>query len=77
MRWAGHVVRVGKRSVCRFLVGKPEETRPLGRPRRRWEHKSKMDLQAVGCEVMDWFALAQDRESWQALVSAVMNLRVQ
>jgi len=36
----------------------------------------KMNFQEVGFEVMDWMVLAQDRDSWQALVEAVMNLRV-
>ena len=58
------------------LVGKPEGKRPLERPRRRWEDNIKMDLQEVGCGVMDWIELAQDRDSWRALVTAVMNLRV-
>jgi hypothetical protein len=35
-----------------------------------------MDLQEVGCGDMDWIKLAQDRESWQALLIAVMNLPV-
>ena len=35
-----------------------------------------MDLQAVGCGYMDWIGLAQDRDRWRTLVSAVMNLRV-
>jgi len=35
-----------------------------------------MDLQEVGCGYMDWIGLAQDRDTWQTLVSAVMNLRV-
>jgi hypothetical protein len=35
-----------------------------------------MDLQEVGFEVMVWIKVAQDRESWRALVTAVMNLRV-
>ena len=36
-RWAGHVARMGEvRGVHRVLVGKPEERRPLVRPRRRW-----------------------------------------
>ena len=33
-----------------------------------------MDLQKVGCGYMDWIGLAQDRDRWQTLVSAVMNL---
>jgi len=50
MRWAGHVARMGEeRGVYRVLVGKPEEKRPLGRPRRRWVDNIRMDLQEVGC----------------------------
>jgi hypothetical protein len=77
MRWAGHVARMREvRGVCRVLVGKPEGKRILGRPMRRWEDNIKMDHQEVGCGVMDWIELAQDRESRRALVNAVMNLRV-
>jgi len=77
MRWAGHVARMGEeRGVCRVLVGKLEGRRPLGRPRCRWVDNIRMDLQEVGCGYMDWIGLAQDRERWRTLVSAVMNLRV-
>ena len=61
---------------CRVLVGKPERKRPLGRPRRRWVDNIRMDLQEVGCGYMEWIGLAQDRDRWRTLVSAVMNLRV-
>jgi len=57
-------------------VGRPEGKRPLWRPRRRWEENVKMNFQEVGCGGMDWIELAQDRVRWQALVNAVMNLRV-
>jgi len=78
MRRAGHVARMGKRrGVYRVLLGRPEGKRPLGRPRRRWEDNIKVDLQEVGCGGMDWIDLAQDRDSWWALVNGVMNLWVQ
>jgi len=77
MRWAGHVARIGEeRGVYRVLVGKPEGRRPLGRSRRRWADNIRTDLQEVGCGYMDWIGLAQDRDRWRTLVSAVMNLRV-
>ena len=60
----------------RVLVGKPEGRRPLGRPRRRWVDNFRMDLQEVGCGYMDWIGLAQDRDRWRTLVSAVMKFRV-
>jgi hypothetical protein len=64
------------RVVYRVLVGKPEGKRPLGRPRSRWEDNIRMDLQEVGYGCVDWTGLAQDRDRWRALVSAVINLRV-
>jgi len=62
--------------VYRVLVGKPEGKRPLKRPRRRWVDNIRMDLQEVRCTYMDWIGLAQDRDKWRTLVSAVMNLWV-
>jgi hypothetical protein len=61
MSWARHVARMGQ----------------LGRPGRRWKDNSKLHLQKVGCEGMDWIDLAQDRVvRWRAVVNAVMNFRV-
>jgi hypothetical protein len=67
---------VKRRGVYRVLMGKPEENRPLGRPRRRWEDNIKIDLQEVRFGGMDWIELAQDRDRRQALVNGVMNFLV-
>ena len=69
------LIWVRRGGVYRVLVGKPEGKRLLGRPRRRWVD-NMMDLQEGGCGYMDWIGLAQDRDRWQTLVGAVMNLRV-
>ena len=77
IRWTGYVARMGEeKGLYRFLLGKPEGRRPLGRPRRRWVDNIRKDLQEVGCGYMDWIGLAQDRDRWRTLVSAVMNLRI-
>jgi hypothetical protein len=72
VRWAGHVARMGEeRKVFKVLVGKPKEKRPLGKPRRRWEDGIRIHI----TEIVDWIRLAQNRDRWRAVVSAVMNLR--
>ena len=77
MRRAGHVARVGvRKGVYIVLMGRLEEKSPLGRPRRRWEDNIKKDLQEVGCGGVGWIELAQDKDSWRALVNAVTNHRV-
>jgi hypothetical protein len=62
--------------IYRAMVGIPDGSRPLVRPRRRWKDNIKIDLQKVGCRVTDWIDLAQDRERWRTLVNAVTNFRV-
>jgi len=58
------------------LLGKPEGKRPLRRSRRRWVDNIRMDLQEVKCGYVDWIGLAQDRDRWRTIVSAVMDLGV-
>jgi len=75
IRWVGHVERMGeRRGVYRVLVEKPEQKRPLWRPRRRWEDNIKMELQEVGCWGKNWIELAQDKDRRRTLVNKVMNL---
>jgi hypothetical protein len=56
----------------KVLVGKPEGRRVLG----RWEDGIRMDVREIGLGGVDLIRLAQDRDRWRAVVSAVMNLRV-
>jgi hypothetical protein len=63
------------RGVYRILVGRPEGKRPLGRPRRRWEDKIKLDVMEIGIDGANWIQLAQDRVQWRNCVNTVMNLR--
>jgi hypothetical protein len=65
-----------KRNAYRFLVGKQEGRRPLGRSRHMWLDNIRMDLVEVGWSDVDWIGLAQDRDRWRVLVNAVLNLRV-
>jgi hypothetical protein len=77
MRWAAHVACMGEEKyVYKVLVGKPEGKRPFGRLRRRWEDGIRMDLREAGWGSVQWIQLAQDRDRWRDVVSALMNLRV-
>jgi hypothetical protein len=71
----GHVACMGeRRNAYSVLVGKPDGKRPFERPRCRWEDGIKMDLREIGGGGVEWIQLAQDRDCWRALVTAVMNL---
>jgi hypothetical protein len=67
---------VEERKLYRVLVGKAEGKRPLRRPRHRWDDGIRMDLREIGLGCVYWIRLAQDRDQWWALVSAVMNFWV-
>jgi len=77
MKLAGHVARMAdSRGVYRVLLWKPAGKRLLRWLRSKWEDNIKMDFQEVLCGGIDWIKLAQDRDSWRTLESAVMNLQV-
>jgi hypothetical protein len=65
-----------KRNAYKILVGKPEEKRPLGRPRRGWVDNIQVDLREIEWDGMDWMDLAPNREQCRALENMAMNLRV-
>jgi hypothetical protein len=76
MTLAGDVARMEeKRNTYTIVVGKPEEKRPLGRPRRRWVGNIKMNLRDIEWGDMDWIHVGQDGDQWRALVNTVMNHR--
>jgi hypothetical protein len=64
------------KNFTRFWWENSEGKRPLGRLRRRWEDGIRMNLREIGLGGVDLILLAQDRDWWRAVVSAVMNLRV-
>jgi hypothetical protein len=66
----------GEERCIQGFCGEPEGKRPLGRPKRRRDDNVKMDVQEVGCGVMDWNDQAHYRDRRRALVNAVMNFLV-
>ena len=64
------------RSAFKILTGKPTGKRPLGRPRRRWEGYTRMDLEEIGINADNWVYSAQDKDYWRALLNAALHLRV-
>jgi hypothetical protein len=65
-----------KRNAFKLLVGKPEENMLLERSKCRWVNKINLGLMGIVCGGLGWIGLAQGKESWRALVKAVMNHRV-
>jgi hypothetical protein len=61
------------KNAHRVLVGKPE--RDNLKYRRRWQYSIKTDVEEVGWQAVEWISL-NNRDTWQVLVNAVMNLKV-
>jgi hypothetical protein len=72
----GTIVRYWRQERCiQGFGGEIWAKHPLGRPGRRCENNIKIDRQDIG-RARDWIDLARNREKWQALVNAAMNLQV-
>jgi hypothetical protein len=55
-----------KRNACMFLVGTPEQKRPLGRLRCKWEYNIKIDLRDKVWGGIDWIhLLTQEGDQWR------------
>jgi hypothetical protein len=67
---------VSEEECYRLLTEKPEQKRPLGRPRCRCVANIWMALVQTGWSGVDWIGVAKDRDKWRALVNEGMNLQV-
>jgi hypothetical protein len=56
------------RNAYKFFVGKPEDMRPLGRPKRRWDD-IRPELRETEWKSMEWIHLVPDRDQWRGLVT--------
>jgi hypothetical protein len=75
-QWETTVLTGDRKIVDSVLVGRPKEERQLGRPRYTWKDNIKKDLQEVECNNMGCNDLTHDRGRRQAVVRAVLNIRV-
>jgi hypothetical protein len=53
------------RPTGKLLVWKPMETRPVGKPRQRWQEDEIEDLNKL--KVRNWKETAKDRRTWRDL----------
>jgi hypothetical protein len=70
----------GRREVHRGIFwggGRPEGKRPLGSAGGRCENNIKLGLKEIKWDGVEWVHLAEDWDTWRAIVNAVMNLRVE
>ena len=66
----------GTEHAYEALVKRPEENRPLGRPKRRWEDNIKIGLQETEWKGRDWTDQALDKDKWWEFMKLVTDLRV-
>jgi len=65
-KWLGHIQRMDQARPTRKLVDwKPMGTRPVGRPRQRWQDGVMEDLKNL--KIKNWKETAKDRRTWRDL----------
>ena len=66
IKWLGHIQRMDQaRPTRKLLDWKPMGTRPLGRPRQRWQDGVREDLKKL--KIKNWKETAKDRRTWRDL----------
>jgi len=66
IKWLGHIQRMDQaRPTRKLLDWKPLGTRPVGRPRQRWQEDIMEDLKKL--KVKNWKEAAKDRRTWRDL----------
>ena len=64
IKWLGHRQRMDQtRPARRLLDWKPMGTRPVGRPRQRWQEDVMEDLKKL--KVKNWKEIAKGRRTWR------------
>jgi hypothetical protein len=68
LQWAGHVIRMPEERIPRrVMMGRLEEVRPIGRPRKRWMDGVQTDAKGL-LNVKNWKAQALDRNEWRHII---------
>jgi hypothetical protein len=66
INWLGHIQRMDRtRPTGKLLDWKRMGTRPVGRPRQRWQEDVKEDLKKL--KIKTWKETAEDRRTWRDL----------
>jgi hypothetical protein len=66
IKWLGHIQRMDQgRPTRKLLDWKPMRTRPIGRPRQRWQEDVMEDLKKL--KVKNWKETPKDRRPWRDL----------
>jgi heme oxygenase len=74
LSWFGHLHRMlEERVVKKIYKWKPMLTRPLGRPKNRWENYIRNDMKKV--KIKNWTSYIQDHNKWKLYVEKVKTFK--